>query len=73
LEAINETLKRCSIVGVEVEPLPSIEGNLEWMSNSERGPPLEDIARELKKIKLSIFYGSGAGECVEAWLEGMIR
>jgi hypothetical protein len=73
LEAINETLKGRQSVDVEVEPPPSRVGNPEGSRDSERGPPLGDITRELQKIKLPEFVGGHASERVEAWLEGMTR
>jgi hypothetical protein len=47
LEAINETLKGCQSKDVEVEITPSGEDNFEAPRDSEGGPPLGDITREL--------------------------
>jgi hypothetical protein len=73
LEAINENLKGCQIVGIEVEPPPSGMGNPEVSRDSGGETPPEDITRELWKIKLSEFVEGHASERAEAWLEGMIR
>jgi hypothetical protein len=73
LEAINETLKGRQPIGIEVEPPPSGMGNPEASRDSRGGPPLEDITRELQKIKLSEFARGRASERAEAWLEGMTR
>jgi hypothetical protein len=48
-------------------------GNPEVLKDSRGGPPLEDITRELQKIKLPEFVGGHASERAEAWLEGMTR
>jgi hypothetical protein len=48
-------------------------GNPEASRDSRGGPPLEDITRELQKIKLLEFVGGHASERAEAWLEGMTR
>jgi hypothetical protein len=47
LEAINEIVKGSQEIDVEVKALPFGVGNLEGSRNLERGPPLEDITREL--------------------------
>jgi hypothetical protein len=47
LEAINETLKGCQPIGIEVEPPPYGLGNPEVSMDSRGGPPPEDITREL--------------------------
>jgi hypothetical protein len=73
LEAINETLKGRQPTETEVEPPPSGAGNPEASRDSGGGPPLEDITRELQKIKLLEFAGGRASERAEAWLEGMTR
>jgi hypothetical protein len=73
LEAINETLKGRQPTRIEVELPPSGVGNPEASQDSRGGPPLEDITRELQKIKLPEFAGGRANECAEAWLEGMTR
>ena len=73
LEAINETLKGCQTNEVEVEHPPSRLGNIEGSRDSNRGPPIEDITRELQKINLPEFAGGRASECAETWLEGMGR
>jgi hypothetical protein len=56
-----------------VEPPPSGMGNPEASRDSGEGLPLEDITRELQKIKLPYFFGGRASERVETWLEGMTR
>jgi len=71
LEDINETLKGRQSTYVEVEPPPFGVGNPEVSRDSKGGPPLGDITKELKKIKLPEFVEGCASECVEAWLEGM--
>ena len=48
-------------------------GNPEASRDLGGGPPLEDITQELQKIKLSEFVRGRASECMEEWLEGMIR
>jgi hypothetical protein len=73
LEAINETLKGQQPAGTKMEPPPSGMGNPEASRDSGRGPPPEDITRELQKIKLLEFVEGRASEHVEAWLEGMTR
>jgi hypothetical protein len=47
LEDIIETLKGFLIVGVEVENIPYGEGKIEGSRNSDQGPPLEEITKEL--------------------------
>ena len=47
LEAINEILKGFQTNEVEVEHPPSGLGNLEGSRDSDRGPPIKDITREL--------------------------
>jgi hypothetical protein len=73
LEAINETLKERQTIGIKVELPPFGMGNPEASMDACRGPPLEDITRELQKIKLPEFAGGRASERAEAWLEGMTR
>jgi hypothetical protein len=73
LEAINETLKGRQPKRIEVELPPLGMGNPKASRDSGGGPPLEDITRELQKIKLLEFVGGHASERVEAWLEGMTR
>jgi hypothetical protein len=73
LEAINETLKGRQLARTEVEPPLSRTNNPEVSRDSGGGPPLEDITRELQKIKLLEFVGGRASERAEAWLEGMTR
>jgi hypothetical protein len=68
LEAINETLKGRQPADVEIEPPQSGVGNPEASMDSEGGPPLGDITRELQKIKFPNFVEGHANECVEAWL-----
>jgi hypothetical protein len=51
-KAINETLKGFQSADIEVEPPPYGVGNPEAVRDLEGGPPLGDITRELKKIKL---------------------
>ena len=48
------------------------EGNLEGSQGSAPEPPLQDISRELQKIKMPEFTGGRPGRRGEAWLEGMI-
>jgi len=66
LEAIKETLKGRQTIEVEVEHPPSGLGNLEGSRDSDKGPPSEDITRELQKIKLLDFSGGRANELAEA-------
>jgi len=58
---------------VEGEHPPSGLGNLERSRDSNRGPAIEDITRELQKIKLPDFARGRVNERVEAWFEGMRR
>jgi len=58
---------------VEVEHPPSGLGNREGSRDSDRGPPIEYITREIQKIKLLDFAGGRASKCAETWLEGMRR
>jgi hypothetical protein len=73
LEAIKETLKGRQPAGTEVEPPPYGMGNPKSSRNSRGECPLEDITRELQKIKLPEFSRGQANERAEAWLEGMTR
>jgi hypothetical protein len=45
LEAINDTLKGCHPVGIEVDPPPFGMGNPEALRDSGGGPPPEKITR----------------------------
>ena len=54
-----------------VEHPPSWLENLEGSRDSHRGPPIEDITKDLQNIKLPEFAGGCANECAKAWLEGM--
>jgi hypothetical protein len=56
-----------------VEPPPYGMGNPKESRDSGGGPPLEDITRELQKIKLLEFVEHRASERMEAWLEGMTK
>ena len=60
LEAINETLKGCQPVRIEMDPPPCGMGNPEASRDSGGGPPPEDITRELQKIKIPDFVGGRA-------------
>ena len=56
---------------MEGEHPSSSLGNLEGSRDYDRRPLVEDITRELQKIKLPEFAGGCASEHAEAWLEGM--
>ena len=73
LEAINETLRGRQTKEMEGEHPSSGLGNPEGSRDYDRRPPVEDITRELQKIKLPEFAGGRASERAEAWLEGMGR
>jgi hypothetical protein len=62
LEAINETLKGRQPTRIEVDPPPYGMGNPEASRDLGEGPPLEDITRELQKIKLLKFARGRASE-----------
>ncbi len=73
LEAINETLRGRQTNEMEGEHPSSGLGNPEGSRDYDRRPLVEDITRELEKIKLPEFAGGRASERAEAWLEGMGR
>ena len=66
LEEVNETLKGRQTNEVEVEHPPSGLGNLEGSSDFDRGPPIEDITRDIQNIKLPKFAGGRANEQAKA-------
>eukprot|EP00253_Pinus_taeda_P033151 PITA_33151 len=72
LEALLETSKESTKAKTK-EKLQSLATNSAEPKNFEHKRSKEDISRELQKIKLPEFSGGRAGECTEAWLEGMSR
>jgi len=73
LEAINETLRGCQTTKVEVDHPPPGLGNLDGSWDSDRGPPIEEITRDIQNIKLPDFAGGRARKLAKALLEGTRR
>ena len=65
LEAINETLRGRQTNEMEGEHPSSGLGNPKGSRDFDRRPPVEDIIRELQKIKLPEFLGGHASERAE--------
>ncbi len=72
LEALLETLKESTKAKTKEESHHLATSSAE-PKNFEPRRSKEDISRELQKIRLSEFSGGRAGECAEAWLEGINR
>ena len=66
------TLNRQSERIVEVETTQVSRENSE-RAQGPRQEPLQDISRELQKIKIPEFSRGRPGKHAEAWLEGMKR
>ena len=66
------TLNRQSERIAEVETTQVSRENSE-RAQAPRQEPLQDISRELQKIKIPEFSGGRPGKHAEAWLEGMKR